>query len=277
MQLCVFSKHLIDLPLEKVATRLRAMDIQALDLTVRGGGHVEPARVADELPRVAALLQEHGVEISQITTNITDADHEHTRPILETAARLGIGYFKLGYYQYDGFGTLRRARDEARAKVADLAQLAGEVGIRGGYHNHSGNFIGAALSDVDFVLGDQNQIGCYFDGAHAHIEGGINGWEIGLDLLSERLVMLAVKDYRWVERNGRGVKPQWCPLAVGVTPWPQLLKHLHTLGYDGPVSLHCEYQGGSSFRDLTAPQVLEQTANDAEVFREWCAAVTSGK
>ena len=277
MQLCVFSKPLTGLPLDQVAPRLRAMNIDALDLTVRAGGHVEPARVADELPRVAALLNEHGVGIRQITTNITDADDSDTRPILETAARLGIGYFKLGYYKYEGFGTLRKARDEARARVADLAQLASEIEIRGGYHNHSGHFIGAALSDVEFVLGDQNQIGCYFDGAHAHIEGGINGWEIGLDLLSERIIMLAVKDYRWVARNGRGVKPQWCPLAVGVTPWPQLLGHLQTLGYDGPVSLHSEYQGGSSFRDLTTPQVLEQTANDAAVFREWCDQVTSFK
>ena len=273
MHLSVFSKTLAGLPLDQVAARLRAMNIAALDLTVRGGGHVEPARVADELPRVAALLAEHGVGIGQITTNITDADDATTRPILEAAARLGIGFFKLGYYKYEGFGSLRRSRDEARARVRDLAQLADEIGIRGGFHNHSNNFIGAVVSDVEFVLGEQAQIGWYCDAAHAHIEGGMAGWEMTMDLLRERLIMLAVKDYRWIESGDKQrLKMQWCPLGEGNTPWPRVLEHLKTIGFEGPISLHSEYQGGNSFRDLTTPEVLEQTARDATVFGAWCAA-----
>ena len=275
MQLSVFSKHLAGLPLDQVARRLRAMNICAIDLTVRAGGHVEPARATDELPRVAELLGAQGVSIAQITTNITDAGAPETRAVLEAAARLGIGFYKLGYYKYDGFGSLRRARDEARASVAELARLSAEVGIRGGFHNHSGHFIGAALGDVDYILGEQNQIGLYFDPAHAHIEGGMAGWEMGLDLLGERLVMLAAKDYRWVGRDGGGVKVQWCPLGEGNVPWPRVLERLQSVGFDGPVSLHGEYQGGNSFRDLTSAQVLEQCARDAEVFRSWGASAGS--
>ncbi len=271
MQLMVFSKHLMGLPLDEVAGRLRAMDIGGLDLTVRKGGHVEPASAREELPNVAAQLERSGVTIGQITTDITDASDPQTRAILESAAQLGIGYYKLGYYKYEGFGSLRRARDEARARVQDLAQLSAEIGIRGGFHNHSGNFIGANLGDVDIILGDQKQIGWYFDAAHAHIEGGAAGWEMGLDLLSERLAMVAVKDYRWIARGEREYKPQWCPLADGITPWPRVLERLKTIGFDGPISLHSEYQGANSFRDLTTPEVLEQTARDAQVTRDWCA------
>lgn len=274
MQLMVFSKHLAGPPLEETARRLKAMGISGIDLTVRDGGHVEPTQVRDHLPRAMEELGAQGVSIGQITTNILDAS-EVTRAILETAKQCGVGFYKLGYYGYKGFGTLRKAREEARAKVADLAQLSQETGIRGGFHNHSHNFLGACLHDIDYILGEQSTIGLYFDPAHAVIEGGSSGWEMGMDLLQERVVMLAVKDYAWVETGGyagaRRFKVQWTPLQDGNVPWPRVLQHLKTIGYDGPVSLHSEYQGDSSFRFLTTDEVFAQTALDAEVFRGWCS------
>lgn len=271
MQFTVFSKHLAGLSLDEAAQKLRAMNISALDLTVRQNGHVEPARVADELPRMAAELKSRGISIGQITTDITDADAPEARAILESAARLGIGFYKLGYFKYEGFGTLRKSRDEARARIADLAQLSAEIGIVGGYHNHSRNFIGAALGDVAYVLGDQKQIGFYFDPGHAHIEGGASGWELGLDLLSERVVMLAVKDYAWVEGgdygSGRRFGAKWEPLQDGNLPWNSILSHLKTIGFDGPISLHAEYKG------LESAEFFAQIARDAEFFRAQCALV----
>ena len=270
MQLTVFSKHLAGLSLDEAAQKLRAMNISALDLTVRPNGHVEPARVADELPQIAAELKSRGISIGQITTEITDADAPHARAILEGAAQLGIGFYKVGYYPYEGFGTLRKARDEARARIAGLAQLSAEIGIVGGYHNHSRNFIGAALGDVAHILGDQNQIGFYFDPAHAHIEGGASGWEMGLDVLSERVVMLAVKDYAWIEGGaygGRRFGAQWSALAEGNSPWESVLSRLKTIGFDGPISLHAEYKG------LEAPQFFAQMARDAQWFRAQCAQI----
>ena len=41
------------------------------------------------------------------------------------------------------------------------------------------------------------------------------------------------------------------------------------MGFEGPASLHSEYQGSDSFRDLSTEQVLEQTALDAALLRHW--------
>ena len=273
LRLMVFSKHLAGLPLEVVATRLRAMNIGAIDLTVRPKGHVEPARVADELPRVAQVLAAHGVAIGMMTTEITEPG-PLAETVLRAAKSLGVGFFKLGYFGYEGFGSLRKSRNEARAKVRALSQMCAAIGIQGGFHNHSHNFIGASMGDIDFILQAADpSIGLYFDAAHASIEGGSSGWEMGLDLLSERLVMLAAKDYKWNEGpcygGGRRSKVVWCPLQDGQTPWPQVLERLHALGFEGPASLHSEYQGSHSFRDLSTEQVLEQTALDAALLRHW--------
>lgn len=281
-QLCVFSKHLAGPTLGETARRLKAMDIHTIDLTVRPGGHVEPAQVADALPRAVEELGREGVRVAQLTTNILDATDAETHPLLETAAKLGIGFYKLGYYHYKEFGTLRKMRTEIAAKMKDLAALNMELGIQAGFHNHSNNFVGASLWDIDYVLQDisPKAIGLYFDPAHATIEGGGRVWELGMDLFQDRIVMLAVKDYEWVEgqgyTGGRRFKVQWCPLERGNTRWPEVLRHLHTFDYSGPISLHSEYQGKSSWRDLTTHEVFEQTAVDARVFHEWTAAAADG-
>ena len=97
---------------------------------------------------------------------------------------------------------------------------------------------------------------------------------MALDRIAPRVIMLAVKDFRWVDGKhraggGRRHSSEWCPLAKGNTPWPQVIAVLKTIGFDGPVSFHSEYQGKNSFADLTVPQVLRQTREDLDLFRQW--------
>lgn len=272
-QLCVFSKHLAGFPLDETARRLRALGISAIDLTVRSGGHVEPEQVADDLPTAAALLHREGVQIAMITTGITDAHDARTEPVLRAAKEAGIGYYKLGYFSYDGFGTLRRQRQEVTARFADLAALNVEIGIKGGYHNHSHNFFGANLADIAYALENVNPqgVGFYFDPTHATIEGGSSGWTMGLDLLRERMIMLAVKDFYWSNDGhgyggGRRHKVIFCPPEQGNVPWPGVLQCLRESNFDGPISLHSEYQGSHSFRDLSTDEVFMQTGSDLKYF-----------
>ena len=278
MDFMVFSKHLTGVPLDEAARALAGMEIPAIDLTVRPGGHVAPDKVEDELPRVATVLAAAGVRIGMITTNITDAADPLADRILKAAAALGVRYYKLGYYPYGGFGTLRKQRVEVAARLRDLASLSRERGMHAGFHNHSADFFGAVLADVAWVLDDidPHDVGAYFDPAHAVIEGGSQGWLMGLDLLAYRVTMLAVKDFRWLEgRQGyagaRRHSALFCPLADGNVPWPEVLAVLRRLDFSGPVSFHSEYQGPHSFADLSSREVLAQTARDVTLFRQWLA------
>lgn len=275
MELMVFSKHLQGPPLAETARRLHAMGVDAIDLTVRPGGHVAPERVAEELPRAIADLASEGVHVGMLTTNILAADEPETEPILRAASANGIMYYKIGYYFYDGFGSLRKQRDEVRAKVRDLGQLNAEIGICGGYHNHSDNFIGASLWDIDSILEgtDPRYLGAYFDPAHAVVEGGSQGWLQGMDLLKDRIVMIAAKDFYWTDgkgyAGGRRNHVLFSPFSQGNVPWLKVLANLKAIGFAGPISLHSEYQGDHSFRDLTTLEVFEQTALDLKLFRDW--------
>ena len=99
----------------------------------------------------------------------------------------------------------------------------------------------------------------------------------GMDLLADRIVMLAVKDFLWVEKpDGIGGARRFGivihPPSAGNTAWPEVLQGLCRVGFDGPVSIHGEYQGEHSFRDLSSEDVLAQMADDRSAIESWLQA-----
>jgi sugar phosphate isomerase/epimerase len=274
--LMMFSKHLQGYPLDKAAEKLKAMGIYSLDLTVRSGGHVEPENVEKELPAIHEKLLKLGISIGMMTTNIVNASDPSTEKILKTAASLGIKYYKIGYYNYKGFGSLLKQRKEIKKKVGEIAELNGEYGTHGGFHNHSDDFIGASVWDIQEIISDtaRETMGLYLDPAHLVAEGGSKGWMMGIDLMSDRITMLAVKDARWVEgkhryAGGRRHSLEFCDLENGNTPWPEVLGLLKKIDFKGPASIHSEYQGKHSYKDMSSEELLEQTAIDVKLFKKW--------
>lgn len=267
---------------------LKDAGFSGVDLAIRPGGTMEPAVAAEELPRLADFLREHGLDISMISTDITNVAGAYAREVFATAAKLKIRYVKLGYSRYCGFGSLAQLRAQVKAELLPLAELLGEFGLVGGYHNHSADFFGASLWDIHEVIAgvDPQRIGLYFDPAHATIEGGSSGWNMGMDLLRDRIVMLAVKDFRWLmgKEGYAGAlrhSVEFCPLEKGNVEWRTVIGQLLATNFRGPVSLHGEYQGPHSFADLSCRAVIEQSKQDLSYFRrvisEAKASVGCGK
>ncbi len=264
MEICVFSKRLKELGFSELGRALRGIGVDGVDLTVRPGGHVEPGAAAEKLPEAVESLSAEGVKVAMITTGITAADGPHAREVLESAAQRGIRYVKLGYYGYQGFGTLRKSMAEARARLRDLAALAGELGLFLGCHNHSGAFIGAHLAHLRELIDDLDPeaIGIYFDPAHAVVEGARGGWQQALDDAAARVRMLAVKDFALLP----GGKLDCVPLGQGLAPWPEVVAVLKRIGNQlGPLSIHAE-------PDLPLDEALSWAAADKARFEEFWAA-----
>ena len=241
--LCLFSKALHSYPfaeLPEVATKL---GLDALDLTCRPEGHVLPERVADDLPRAHELLKSAGIGIPMVTTSVTDADKGNAEAIIKTAAGLGIRYAKLGYYPYGDLRKIHGTLADVKARLRDVAALCKQYGVRAGFHNHSGNTVGAAMWDVWHLIHDldADAIGSYFDVGHATVEGGYGGWRIGLNLLMPRIIMVAVKDMAYRKDPERGWRPHWGPLGQGMVRFTETFKRLKEQGFAGPVALHKEY------------------------------------
>jgi sugar phosphate isomerase/epimerase len=204
---------------------------------------VLPERAAEDLPKAFDALQSEGIELAMITTGLTSLNDPAARPTLNTAAQLKVPYWKLGYYRYRDLSKLDDTLAEVKRQVEGLAAASQHAGIHGGFHNHSGTYVGAALWDHWWVLRDTDpqSIGFYFDPCHATIEGGEGGWQIGFQHLAKSIHMVAIKDFYW-EKKGGEWQAQMCPLGEGMVNFPKFFQMLAASGFSGPISMHVEYE-----------------------------------
>jgi len=239
-KLCFFSKPLPDMDWRRLAQSVKRLGFDGVDLTVRKGGHVKPERAAEDLPKAVSVIREEGLDVPMITTALISADDPTARPILSTAAKLGIPFFKAGYYYYE-FKDVRKELEKAGNEFRRLAELAKQCGIQAGYHNHS-EYVGAAVWDIaNFIEPlDPKWAGYYFDSCHAVAEGGAGAWKTATHLVASRLKMVAVKDVLW-DKTPEGWRIRTCPLGEGMADWRYFLGVLAQYGFQGPISLHIEY------------------------------------
>lgn len=239
--LCLFSKPLPEMAWPALAKAAKSVGFDGIDLTVRPGGHVRPERAAEDLPKAVGIIRQEGLQVPMITTALTSVDDPTARAILSTAGKLSIPYFKPGYYQYK-MANVRRELDEAGSQFRGLVALSRQCGIQAGYHNHE-EYIGAPVWDMASVMEtlDPKWAGFYFDPRHAVAEGGVGGWKIATNLVMTRLKMVAIKDFRW-EKMEKGWMDNNCPLGEGMVDWRYFTKVLASSAFQGPISLHLEYE-----------------------------------
>lgn len=278
-RICLFTDHLDDFGYSyaEVAAMLAPLKIAGPDLTVRGGGLVPPERVVDELPKAAAAFRDKGMSIPMTSTTLTKAGDPHARPILSTMQKLGIGYYKLGYYHYHDLAKWESELAAVRDDVAGLVGLGREFGVYAGFHNHAGAGVGGALWDAWELLRplDSTAVGFYFDPAHASIEGAKHAWKLNFQRISPRLTMVAIKDYVW-EKTSKGWETRWCPLGEGMVNWPEFFRLLAQAPFPGPLSIHIEYNPGGSTRSERIDNSLAAAQRDVAFVRKHLAEV-SGK
>ena len=95
-----FSKHLQWLNWEQMAATAKELGFDGLDVTVRQGGHVEPARVQQDLPKVAKIVRQAGLDIPMITAGIVDANSPDAEAIIRSASEAGITRYRWGWLSW---------------------------------------------------------------------------------------------------------------------------------------------------------------------------------
>jgi sugar phosphate isomerase/epimerase len=265
----MFIKHLQELPLPQAARAIQGLGFEGVDLTVRPGGSVAPESVRQALPEAARVLHDWGLTIPLATTALVSATDPHARDIFETAASLGIREIKLGYVPIKEFGTYQATLERFNRELDGLEALARANHVRVNIHLHSGAYLSSLSAAVWWLIKDRDPaaVGAYVDPGHMFVEGGRDGWRLGLDLLHPRITLVAIKDLIFEQvPEQRLSKSRWVtrivPLERGAVPWPEVFGLLKTSNFDGWISVHSEYQGGHSWRDLKVDEVIDQTRQD---------------
>ena len=242
--IAVFSKHLQWLPVAEIGPLIVASGYRAVDLTVRPGGHVLPEHVEEDLPRAVETLGKYGLSVPMITTAITDASDPLTRRVLATAKKVGVSHYRMGYWDFPNVGDPLQAVRSLKPRVAALASLNREIGIRGGYQNHVGTRVGASLWDLGVLLEGitPDGLGVQYDIRHAVAEGG-QSWTKTLELIAPHIDTIAIKDFLWARRADGGWEPRSVPLGDGMVQFWAFLLSLRLLksGPIPPMTMHFEY------------------------------------
>ncbi len=271
MQYMMFSKPLGDLDVPAMCERMKQLGFSGVDLTVRKGGHVNTETspdVARDLATAARQINDAGMTLPLITTNILSTDDPLAEPVFAAAAEAGVPYIKLGYWQYKGFGSFDQQLDAARRDLDGLETLASEKGVCAVIHNHSGtNHLTAQVSTVAELLRDRDgkALGAYVDAGHIFAEGIAGSWMHALDVVQGRIKVLGVKSYgMYPSREEGAAQAKWQRIAEsydkGIVQWRPLLDCLRQTGFDGPASFHCEYAGDQQAQ-------MDQLKRDFDFFR----------
>lgn len=246
-KIAIFSKTLQWAELDRMADMVAECGFDGLDLTVRPRGHVEPARVKDDLPRFAEAMKKVGKEIVMLTTAIGSADDPYAQDILETAGKLGIGFYRTTWYRYTKDKSIEDTLKESVEKLKGLARLNEAHGIKAGYQNHAGVSVGSPVWDLGMVLRQVNSpwIGCQYDIRHAMVEGGTS-WTLGFDYLSSFMNTFIFKDYYWRKETTGEWKPYNVTLGQGMVDFDAYYAKIKTLPAGIPGTLHMEFDLGGA-------------------------------
>ena len=243
LKVAIFSKHLQFLQGAELAHAAAEIGFDGIDITVRFGGHVEPARVAEDLPPLVAIIRRQGLAVPMVTTDIVDAASPHARNVLKTLADLDIRYYRWGGFKYTSGQPLAAQIAAFHKRSAELAALNAEYKVCAMYHTHSGvDLVGAPVWDIFEILKslDPTVIGINYDIGHATVEGGLGGWIDSFRIAQPYIRGIAVKDFLW-QKESTDYQPTWVPLGQGMVRFPTFFSLLAQTSFDGPLQLHFEY------------------------------------
>jgi sugar phosphate isomerase/epimerase len=291
-----FSKHLQWLNWEQMAETAKELGFDGLDVTVRKGGHVEPERVQEDLPKVAKIVREAGLIIPMITAGIVDVNSPDAEAIIRTASEAGIPRYRWGWFSWSDnkkvpdlsnfhatiegpSGLLVNVPDrlaQLKKRVATLAALNEKYKVCAMYHNHSGSMVGASVWDLWMLIKDFDPrwVSSNFDIGHATVEGGLGGWVNSTRLMAPYMRGVAIKDFKW-GKNAKGEwEPLWCPLGEGMVNFPEYFAMIKEAKFSGPVQLHTEYplggvENGTKTLTMDKSKILATIRKDLNTLKGW--------
>lgn len=258
-RLHLFSKVLQFLDYRELAEAVAALGFDGIDLTVRTGGHVEPAHFERDLPLAVSAMKEAGLSCDMIVTKIVGTDNPRDRDMLAMAHSLGISSYRLGGLKYEKNTPPMMMVERYTDQLAALAEWNREIGITGMYQNHSGEgHFGASAWDIYLAVRgmDPDELGIQFDIRHAVTEGG-RKWPDSYRLLQPHMRSLAFKDFIWAEVEGKW-KLVNTPIGEGMVDFKRYFGMLKEAKSDLPVSIHCEYELGGAEKGSKEPTMPKE-------------------
>jgi hypothetical protein len=264
-KICIFAKPIQEMANEQIAELLAKFPVDGLEATIRAGGQVDPEKVDEQLPRLYEALAKRSRAFMILATNINSAKSKETESVLQCATKLGIRYFRMGYYRFKLDRPILPQLDEFAVKARELAAFCGSLGMTALYQNHAGkDYLGAPIFDLVQVLQGipVEQMAIAMDIRHTTIEA-TNCWPLLYQVAKPHLGAVFVKDA--IVERGKVVDVD---LGKGNAAG-ELFQSMRRDGLPKVLSLHTEQI------DHADPKLLEQRiaaiGRDVATLETWLA------
>jgi hexulose-6-phosphate isomerase len=204
----------------------------------------------EEAARVREAADAAGIKLASVASGfgwdlpITTSDEELRRKAVETTkaaiqmtSYLGIDAILLvpggvGAEFISGFKgePYDAAYENAIKSLKEIAPVAEEYGVSVGVENVWNKFLLSPLEFRNFLQEvNSPRVGCYFDVGNVVLTGYPEQW---VRILGSYITRVHFKDFK----RSIGTLDGFCPLLEGDVNYPEVIKALQEVGYDGPVT-----------------------------------------
>lgn len=236
-------------PLAEVCKMAKDNGFQGVEAAIGSGG-LTLQSTPDDCKRFVEQAQQAGITLSSLASAggwqspITSTEEavrrrgiEETAQSLRIAQWLGLDAILLvpGGVAADfipGFkgAPYEVAYENAMNGLNELKAVAEETGVSIGVENVWNKFLLSPLEMRDFVdKTGSDKVGVYFDTGNVILTGYAEQW---IRILGKRIKRVHFKDFKL----SVGTIDGFCDLLEGDVNYPEVMKSLREIGYDGPVT-----------------------------------------
>jgi sugar phosphate isomerase/epimerase len=168
-------------------------------------GHIDPAKVGQELPAFVKTMQKHGLRVKQVRGgNATEANAPNVEAMVAAMGQAGVTHYWIGTDNYDLTKPILPQLDGIKRKVEQFVKLNQKHGTTLMYHTRAGaNSVGSVVWDLLYVMKDfdPKHVGFHWDTGHMSHHGS-NMWELLMRTAGPYIVAMGWKDRAWEQNLG---------------------------------------------------------------------------
>jgi sugar phosphate isomerase/epimerase len=239
-QFAVFVKPWKNLSLPQLAVHVQQLGFNLIELPIRPGFQVEPARIEQDLSGAVKMLADLGIAIGNVTVDLPLTDERLYAACAANNITMNRVMFKRSSPSYwESEAAVRRQLEVA-------LPLCEQYGVKIGVQHHYGGSVPLNSMGLYNLLKDYDPrwVGAIWDPAHNALQG--EDALTGLELVQSHLCMVNLKNAYWRRTNPPdGSEAQWrayfCAGLHGRTSWADVAKGVKRAGYSGPLTFSAEY------------------------------------
>lgn len=203
---------------------------------------VPASSTIEHLEYIGNLSKQFGLTQPNLASYIKCGDLAATEQAMKAAQILGAPSIRIGVPSYDGTTSYQQCLADGRAYLDQVQQLAQQYKVKGSIETHHGNIACSASAAYRLVEGfDPNYIGIIYDPGNM-VHEGYENYQMGLEIIGNYLTHVHVKNATYALSTSDGIdastwKVNWSAIDKGAAHWPNVIKALKAIGYDGWMSM----------------------------------------